>query len=167
MICNTLLPLLDGRRKTYLEEAGETLRVGKGVVFFATTNEGREFSGTTSLDLANADRLSTLIECNYLDPINESNLLTQRTGIKIDDANKLVGVANHVRKKATSDCSDTFSKAISTRMLLNAAEHFTNAGPSTLRYTLMNHYSSSGGETSERAQLLKLLQGKFGPVFAS
>ena len=164
MICNTLLPLLDGRRKTYLEEAGETLRVGSGVVFFATTNEGREFSGTISLDLANADRLSTLIECNYLDPINETSLLANRTGIPEADASKLVSVANHVRKKATSDCADTFSKAISTRMLLNAAEHFKNAGPSTLRYTLLNHFSGNGGETSERAQLLKLLQGKFGPV---
>jgi len=49
---------------------------------------------------------------------------------------------------------------------LNAAEKLHLAGTKTLRNTLLTHFSSEGGETSERAQLLKLLQGKFGAVFA-
>lgn len=164
-VINSLLPLLDDRRKTYLEEAGSTVQVGKNVVFFGTTNEGREYSGTVSFDFAQADRLCTLIEATYLPENEESKLLHTRTGLGLPDCTKLVQVANHVRKKAASDSADTFSKSISTRMLLNAAEKMHFSGPSTLRYTLLSHYSSDGGEQSERGQLLKLLQGKFGPVF--
>jgi nitric oxide reductase NorQ protein len=166
MICNTLLPLLDSRRSTYLEEAGSKITVGKGVVFFATTNEGREFTGTTSLDLANADRFSNLIEVTYLPSKDEEKLLVDRTGVPAEDASKLVGVANQVRRKYLSDSADSFSKAISTRILLNAADKLVSGGYKTMRYTLLSHFNSEGGESSERAQLLKLLQGKFGPVFA-
>lgn len=165
MICNTLLPLLDGRRSTYLEEAGSKINVGKGVVFFATTNEGREFTGTTSLDLANSDRFSNLIEVTFLPAKEEENLLVVRTECTKEDAAKLVSVANTVRKKYLSDTADSFSKAISTRILLNAADKIKTGGYKTMKYTLLSHFSSEGGETSERAQLLKLLQGKFGPVF--
>ncbi len=166
MICNTLLPLLDGRRQTYLEEAGSKIVVGQGVVFFATTNEGREFTGTTSLDLAHSDRFGTLIEVTYLKQEDEIKLLVERTGINKDDANKLVSIANTVRRKAVSDSADSFSKGISTRILLNAAEKVVLGGHKTLRYTLLTHFNSDGGETSERGQLLKLLQGKFGALFS-
>lgn len=164
MVLNTLLPLLDDRRKAYLEEAKDTIRVGDGVVFFATTNEGREYTGTVGLDLAQADRMSTLIEVTYLAEKEEANLLVQRTGIDLENAMKLAQVATHVRKKAQQDSTDGFSKAITTRILLNAAEKFALGGPSTLRYTLLNHFNSDGGESSERGNLLKLLVGKFGPV---
>lgn len=164
-VINSLLPLLDDRRKTYLEESGSTIHVGKNVVFFGTTNEGREYSGTVSFDFAQADRLCTLIEATYLPEAEESKLLHIRTGLGLEECRKLTSVANHVRKKAASDSADTFSKSISTRMLLNAAEKMHFSGPSTLRYTLLSHYSSDGGEQSERGQLLKLLQGKFGAVF--
>lgn len=164
MVINTLLPLLDGRRSTYLEEAGEKINVGKGVVFFSTTNEGREFTGTVQLDLAQADRLSTKIECTYLPEKEESNLISQRTGLPKGDAQKLVQVANHVRRKFMADSGDSFTQSISTRMLLNAAQKMHLAGPKTMRYTLLSHFSDDGKEQSERAQLLKLLTGKFGPV---
>jgi len=166
MICNTLLPLLDGRRATYLEEAGSKIVVGQGVVFFATTNEGREFTGTTSLDLAQSDRFGTLIEVSYLKQEDEINLLISRTGISRDDATKLVSVANTVRRKAVSDSSDAFSRGISTRILLNASEKLVYGGHKTMRYTLLTHFNGDGGETSERGQLLKLLQGKFGALFS-
>lgn len=164
MVINTLLPLLDDRRSTYLEEADSKIKVGANVVFFATTNEGREFTGTVSLDFANADRLGTLIEVTYLPENEETKLLHTRTGLDMDSCRKLCGVAANVRKKAVSDSSDSFSKAISTRMLLNAAEKMHLSGPKTLRYTLLSHFSQEGGEQSERGQLFKLLTGKFGPV---
>jgi len=164
MVLNTLLPLLDDRRRTYLEEAKSTIKVGEGVVFFATTNEGREYTGTVGLDLAQADRLSTLIEVSYLPEKQEADLLHQRTDLSLDQCTKLCQVANQVRRKAASDGADSFSRAISTRMLLNAAEKMVLGGYSTLRYTLLSHYSAEGGEQSERGQLLKLLVGKFGSV---
>jgi hypothetical protein len=49
-------------------------------------------------------------------------------------------------------------------MLLNAGQKMHLAGPKTLRYTLLSHFNEDGKEQSERAQLLKLLTGKFGPV---
>ena len=164
MVINSLLPLLDDRRKTYLEESGESIMVGQGVVFFATTNEGREFSGTHSFDFAQADRMSTLIEATYLQESDEAKLLQKRTNLSIGEATKLVQVANIVRSKAASSASDSFSKSISTRMLLNAAEKMEMSGPTTLRYTLLSHFNAEGGEQSERGQLLKLLVGKFGSV---
>jgi len=166
LIANTLLPLLDGRRSTYLEEAGGKIKVGKNVVFFATTNEGREYTGTISLDLATSDRMSTLIEVSYLAAKEEIDLLHRRTGLNRDDCAKLVDIATQVRRKYFSDSGDSFTRSISTRVLLNAAEKLHLAGTKTLRNTLLTHFSSEGGETSERAQLLKLLQGKFGAVFA-
>jgi|GEM_PF-316029 len=164
MVINTLLPLLDGRRSTYLEEAKEKITVGKRVVFFSTTNEGREFTGTIQLDLAPADRLCTKIECSYLVEKDEVKLVNKRTNLATDDCKKLVQVANHVRRKFMSDSSESFSQNISTRMLLNAAQKMHLAGPKTLRYTLLSHFNDDGKEQSERAQLLKLLTGKFGPV---
>ena len=164
MVINTLLPLLDGRRSTYLEEAKEKISVGKGVVFFSTTNEGREFTGTIQLDLAQADRLCTKIECSYLVEKDEVKLVNKRTNLPIEDCKKLVQVANHVRRKFMSDSSESFSQNISTRMLLNAGQKMHLAGPKTLRYTLLSHFNEDGKEQSERAQLLKLLTGKFGPV---
>lgn len=166
LIANTLLPLLDGRRSTYLEEAGGKIKVGKNVVFFATTNEGREYTGTISLDLATSDRMSTLIEVSYLAAKEEIDLLHRRTGLDRDNCAKLVDIATQVRRKYFSDSGDSFTRSISTRVLLNAAEKLHLAGTKTLRNTLLTHFSSEGGETSERAQLLKLLQGKFGAVFA-
>jgi hypothetical protein len=164
MVINTLLPLLDGRRSTYLEEAKEKISVGKGVVFFSTTNEGREFTGTIQLDLAQADRLCTKIECSYLVEKDEVKLVNKRTNLPIEECKKLVQVANHVRRKFMSDSSESFSQNISTRMLLNAGQKMHLAGPKTLRYTLLSHFNEDGKEQSERAQLLKLLTGKFGPV---
>jgi hypothetical protein len=167
MVMNSLFPLLDDRRSAYLEESGETVQVGKNVVFFATTNIGRQYSGTVNIDLANADRFSTKIEVTYLPEDKEAELLHTRTGLAIDDCKKLTSVATHVRRKAASDASDSFGMGISTRVLLNAAELMAMNGPSTLKQSLLSHYSADGGESSERAQLLKLLQGKFGPVIAS
>jgi len=166
MICNTLLPLLDGRRATYLEEAGSKIVVGESVVFFATTNEGREFTGTTSLDLAHSDRFGSLIEVTYLPADEETSLLVKRTNIKRDDATRLVQVASQVRRKYLAESADSYSKSISTRMLLNAAEKIVLGGHKTMRYTLLTHFNGDGGETSERGQLLKLLQGKFGALFS-
>ena len=163
-VINSLLPLLDDRRRTYSEEAG-TLKVAPGVVFFGTTNVGREFSGTFAFDFAQSDRLCTLIETNYLPEAEEAKLLNKRTGLALSECHKLTAVATHVRRKASDGSADSLSRTISTRMLLNAAEKMHLAGATTLRYTLLSHFSDSGNEQSERGQVLKLLQGKFGPLF--
>jgi hypothetical protein len=91
-------------------------------------------------------------------------VLHNRTGLDKANSLKLVEIADQVRKKALMDSGDSFSKPISTRMLEEAAAAFVIGGPKTMVYTLLNHFSSSGGTTSERHNLKTLLTGKFGQL---
>jgi nitric oxide reductase NorQ protein len=164
MVVNTLIPLLDHRRSTYLEEAGRRINVAEGVTFWAALNEGNQFTGTIALDEALSDRFGLVVECKFLESKTESHVLRQKTGLDLDSCKKLVEVANQVRAKAQSDSLDAFSKPISTRMLEEAAMAMSIGGTKTLLYTLLNHFSSDGGVTSQRDGLRKLLVGKFGEI---
>lgn len=164
MVTNTLIPLLDHRRLTYLEEAGRSIRIAEGVTFWAAINEGNQFTGTIAMDQAMRNRFSYVVECNFLDPKTECSVLKNKTGLDTDSCRKLVEVANQVRTKAMMDDVDSFSEPISTRMLESAALAMSMGGPKTLAYTLLNHYSGAGGASSERESLRKLLVGKFGSI---
>lgn len=164
MVTNTLIPLLDHRGKTYLEEAGRNIRIAPGVTFWATMNEGNQFTGTISMDAAMKNRFSYIVECSFLDPDTETNVLHAKTGLYLDDCKRLVEIANQVRLKAASDSADAFSEPISTRVLESAAKGMVMGGKKTLQFTLLNHYSSGGGASSERESLRKLLVGKFGSL---
>ena len=160
-VLNTLLPLLDSRGFTYLEEKGDCIRVGARTIFFATMNEGSAYTGTSSTDIALRDRFSRIVEVQYLSKSKEIELLTKRTGIAHADAAKLVDIANQVRKKA-SGLGASFSMGLSTRQLLAVAEDFFLDGFDSLQFTMTNLFSSDGGVNSERAAMLQLIQGKFG-----
>lgn len=164
-VCNVLNPLLDGRGATYLEELGEELRVGPDVVFFATLNAGAAYTGTYGMDAAMRDRWPRIIEVDYLPRHEEIALLVSRTGLAHEQATALVDLAHHVRARACGP-EATFSEAISTRRLLAAAEDLVHAGPGSLRFTIANHFSSEGGEESERAAVLHLLEGKLETISA-
>lgn len=161
-VMNTLLPLLDDRRYTYLEELKETIEVGAGVVFVASANEGSKYTGTSSMDAALRDRFRRIVEFTYLAEAEETALLQERTGIDEKTARKLVQIANTIRQKSAGAGVDaTFSTSVSTRQLITAAEDLMAAGPSTLTFSLANHFSSEGGNDSERFQVLQLIKGKF------
>lgn len=164
MVTNTLIPLLDHRKVTYLEEAGRNIRIAEGVTFWAAVNEGNQFTGTMTMDAAMKNRFSYVVECNFLDAKTECHVLRSKTGLDVDSCRKLVEVANQVRTKAMMDSVDSFSEPISTRMLEAAALAMSMGGPKTLSYTLLNHYSNAGGAASERESLRKLLVGKFGSI---
>lgn len=164
MVTNTLIPLLDHRRATYLEEAGRNISIAEGVTFWAAVNEGNQFTGTITMDAAMRSRFSYVVECNFLDAKAEANVLRAKTGLGMDSCRKLVEVANQVRTKAQMDAADSFSEPISTRMLEAAALAMSMGGPKTLSYTLLNHYTNAGGASSERESLRKLLVGKFGSI---
>lgn len=164
MVTNTLIPLLDHRKKTYLEEAGRSIQIAEGVTFWAAINEGNQFTGTIAMDAAMKNRFDYVVECNFLDAKTECQVLRSKTGLDVDSCRKLVEVANQVRTKAMMDAVDSFSEPISTRMLEAAALGMCMGGPKTLSYTLLNHYSSAGGASSERESLRKLLVGKFGSI---
>jgi len=165
-VMNTLMPLLDGREFTYLEEKGDIIRVGRDTVFFASMNEGAGYTGTLATDLAVRDRFPRVVEVQYLKKDKEIELLTTRTNIGKADAEKLVDIANAIRKKSVG-VGSTFSGGFSTRQLLAVAEDFTIDGPDSLDFTLTNLFSAEGGTNSERAAALQLVQGKFGHAKAS
>ena len=160
-VMNTLLPLLDSRGFTYLEEKNDIIKLGSGIVFFATMNEGAGYSGTSATDNALRDRFNRVVEVRYLPPDKETELLVKRAGVEINDARNLVDIANQIRKKS-SGLSSSFSTGFSTRQLIAAAEDFVDGGVDSLTFTISNLFSSDGGTTSERASILQLIQGKFG-----
>lgn len=159
-VSNVLNPLLDARGATFLEELGETIRVGPNTVFFATMNEGAMYTGTHTMDAALRDRWPRVVEVTYLPRDLEVSLLMTRTGIDRDSARNLVDIANRIRKRAAG-LDATFSDSFSTRQLLAAAEDFVQGGVESLTFTMTNLFSAEGDTRSERAAVLQLIQGKF------
>jgi len=161
---NTLYPLLDARRQTWVEEIGEMIDIAQGVVFFATCNLGAQHTGTFTLDAALEDRLYQRVECKFLPRAVEIQVLVDKTGIPKAEADKLVDFARDVRAKVTgTDGSGaSLTRAISTRQLLATAilgRRFRAAGKSyhkALYYTVIPYYAED-----ERPQVKMLMQGKF------
>jgi MoxR-like ATPase len=165
-ILNTLMPLLDGRRFTYLEEKGDKICVGPGTVFFATMNEGAGYTGTTTIDRALRDRFPRRLELTYLSEKDEIKLLVNRIGIEKDIATLLVQMANKIRQDS-SGLSASLTESVSTRQLLAAAYDFVIGGVETLQFTISNHFSPDGDDDSERVKVQNIIQGKFGHLLAA
>jgi Holliday junction resolvasome RuvABC ATP-dependent DNA helicase subunit len=165
-LLNTLMPLLDARRFTYLEEKGDKISVGPGTVFFASMNEGAGYTGTSALDRAIRDRFPRIIEMTYLGEDDEINLLVRRVGVSEEIATRLVQMANKIRQDATG-LSATLTESMSTRQLLAAAHDFAIGGVDTLTFTISNHFSPDGDDDSERVRVQNIIQGKFGDLIAA
>lgn len=165
-LLNTLMPILDARRFTYLEEKGDNIIVGPGTVFFATMNEGAGYTGTSALDRAIRDRFPRAVELSYLNEREEVKLLVNRTGIEKDIATRLVQMANKIRNDATG-VTATLTESVSTRQLIAAAHDYVLGGVDTLEFTITNHFSPDGNEDSERVKVQNIIQGKFGDIIAA
>ena len=159
-IKNTLYPMLDARRETYVDEKGDFIRAMPGTIFVATYNEGNQYTGTGAQDCAMSDRFTRRLEVNYLTAVEEAGLLVKRSGIKPGDAEKLVDVGDTVRRKCAGYGS-TLTRTISTRQLIAASHNFVARGAPGLRSTILNHFSPDGGKESEREQVKLMLLGKF------
>lgn len=158
-VLNSLLPLLDWTRQTYIEEAKENLVVGPKVFFFATANIGAQFTGTFKLDSALADRFGAIVECVFLPAAEETELLVKRSGISHDVASRLVRVANMVRQENQN--SGKLTETISTRILLDVARLYVPLKETAFRFTVLPKFSADGGKMSERAQVIGFIQGQF------
>lgn len=165
-LLNTLMPLLDARRFTYLEEKGDKICVGPGTVFFASMNEGAGYTGTSALDRAIRDRFPRAVELTYLDEANEIKLLMNRVGVSEDIATRLVGMAAKIRQDSIG-LSASLTEGLSTRQLIAAAHDFAIGGVDTLTFTISNHFSSEGDDESERVRVQNIIQGKFGDLLAA
>lgn len=163
---NSLYPLLDARRCTFVEELGEVVRVAPGVVFLATCNIGMSHSGTFVMDAAIEDRFSVRIDVDFLPAKAEQDVLVKKTGVDRVVARNLVKLARLTRSKATG-AHATLTKGISTRQLLASAvlmnEYIKMGVPPhrVLEYTVLPYYSKEGGVTSEQSQVAQMINGIF------
>jgi len=151
-VLNGLMPLLDHRRSTWVEERGSAVTCGPNITFVATTNIGSRYIGASPVDLALADRFSRVIEVSYLDVVDEADLLCRRiVSLPRNSAEALAAIASTTRAKTSG------YEPISTRELLAAASDLALYGEHSLRYTLLSKIT----DHSKRASLATLLTGKF------
>ncbi|MBN2283588.1 MAG: MoxR family ATPase [Deltaproteobacteria bacterium] len=125
---NMLFSVLSEDRKVWLDELG-LLSVARGVVFFATLNEGDEFIGTEMLDSALRDRFYVSM-LDYLPADVEMKVLYLKAGIDEADALTIVNVANRLRGHAQEPM------VVSTRHTLMIAE-MVNVG-ATIKEAFIN-----------------------------
>lgn len=111
---NMLFSILSDDRQVWLDELG-TLDVADGVVFFATLNEGDEYTGTEMLDPALRDRFYTLL-MDYLPPDVEKEILIKKTGVTQTQANDIIDAVNQLRSMPDLDIE------VSTRTTLMIGE---------------------------------------------
>jgi nitric oxide reductase NorQ protein len=164
---NAIYPLLDARRSTYIEELEEIMNVGANTVFIATCNIGFSHTGTFTLDTALEDRWSIRVDISFPDSKRETKILTSKTDVKKDVAERLCKLAQNIRSKS-SGINASLTRAVYTRQLLVAADlisRYSKKGidiKKALDYTIVPVFSNDGGKDSEQAQVLQLIQGIFG-----
>ncbi len=157
---NNLLPLLDHRKKVFVEELKHTIELAEGVVVFVTANIGMNYTGTWTWDAAFENRIDYQIDIAPLDSTNEVSVLMSKTGISKAVAERLSKVSQKIRERYLAE-RDNLSHAASMRQLLNAAKAITNGAtePESLEYTVAPTYSTDGGPKSERSTVLQIIQG--------
>ncbi|MDY6935629.1 MAG: MoxR family ATPase [Spirochaetota bacterium] len=100
---NELFSVLSEDRSIWIDELG-LVEVVPGVIFFATMNEGEEFTGTDEVDAALMDRFYRL-HLEYLPKDVEKEVLTAKTGIDPALADQILNVVNKLRNNEQLDIS--------------------------------------------------------------
>ena len=92
---NELFSVLSEDRSIWIDELG-FVEVAPQVIFFATMNEGDEFTGTEALDAALKDRFYR-IHLEYLPHDVEKEVLVRKTGLGPSQADEVLRVVNGIR----------------------------------------------------------------------
>lgn len=92
---NELFSVLSEDRSIWVDELG-LVEVAEGVTFFATMNEGEEFSGTETLDAALRDRFY-VITMDYLPFDVEKEVLILKAGVNEDQAGTILKIVHKLR----------------------------------------------------------------------
>lgn len=108
-------PLTDHRREIYLDRINEIVAAPKTFMCVASFNPGYQQT-FKELKPSTRQRFVNLV-MDYLDESHEVEVLMTLTGIKSDEAHKLVKLATKIRKTAEYNLKET----VSTRLLVNAA----------------------------------------------
>ncbi len=92
------MPALDATRRMYNPLTGSTIEIPDNVLWIAAVNNGPQFTGTTHVDPAQLDRFAPL-KLDYPPPTEEARILAQRhPSVSRARVEKVVAVANAVRK---------------------------------------------------------------------
>jgi len=156
---NILLPVLDGRRTLYIEdainEADRQIKVHDNCCFWATANIGAEFVGTSTLDHALLNRFLQ-VPVTY-PPRDKESLLLQKVH-KLDSfmADTIVKAVHDIRNH--TDLSS--AKDISTRQLMDIAELVSDGYKplDAFKWSILNQFESNEHDGGERATVMTLLQ---------
>lgn len=92
----------DARQITLLEKDGEIVKPADGFRFFATMNPPDDYAGTKEMNMAFLSRFNAVINITGFDAVTEANILVSK-GIKLVDAQKLVGYAGKLRELKSQD----------------------------------------------------------------
>ena len=111
---NDLFSVLSEDRSIWVEGLG-LVKVADEVIFFATLNEGAEFTGIDMMDAALRDRFY-IIQVDYPPADIEEEIICSKTGVSREIAKKIINVVNILRNNAQMPLS------ISTRHSLMIAE---------------------------------------------
>lgn len=111
---NELFSVLSENRCIWVDQIG-LVEVAPGVIFFATMNEGEEFTGADSLDAALRDRFY-IISLDYLPAEVEEKVLRLKAGVGEKDAGLIIRLVQKLRG------NPQFPLPVSTRHSLMMAE---------------------------------------------
>lgn len=104
---DVFFPFLDDRCRVQIPERGNEVIQGvpENLIVFATINEGAGYVGTETIDMAELRRYGHKHNVDYIgvdDPALESELITERTHVPQAYADRLVSIANDIRREARS-----------------------------------------------------------------
>jgi len=111
---NELFSVLSEDRSIWVDELG-LVEVAPGVMFFATMNEGDEYTGTEMLDAALRDRFYR-IHLQYLPHDVEKEVLVHKTGLDEKRTDQTLKIINRIRN------NDQMGMSVSIRHSLMIAE---------------------------------------------
>ncbi len=111
---NELFSVLSEDRSIWIDELG-LVEVAPRVMFFATMNEGDEFTGADELDAALKDRFYH-IHLGYLPHDIEKEVLIRKTGVSESGADQILKAVNSIRR------NEQMGMSISIRHSLMIAE---------------------------------------------
>lgn len=147
-ILSAILGLLDWRHSIWNDDLGYEIRVAKGVVFFATINEGDDYYGVHAMDAAMRDRFSRTMMLDYMPCKIEAGIL-EKQGLDEDMSLKLAIYANTLRKTINPI-------PVSTRQLLVAAEEISDGA--SLREAAETSIINAINDTASKKLALEALQ---------
>ena len=118
---NALMSILDDQRELHVNELDRTIKVAPNVKFFATINEGSNYTAADMMDYAMRSRFSRTYTVDWLPAEKEIEILIARTGIDKDQAKNIVTLGQNLRGNAP----------VSLRQMVACAEEILLGAPVT------------------------------------